>query len=157
MEWIFQSTHTCVNFFDIAGYTSSVKFVGTETDYRLDTITFYQYTYFQANEEYVEHDLPNLSLSGRIASLIITGSSAWTIYDQPNYLGNAICLQPQYSPYYEPAFVPDTIQLDPTVPHGSIRSVRKGCWTTKIANVTTTKTAEVHGQSVFPSIEFVQH
>jgi len=144
MEYIFEGAETCVDFHGLAGYVSSIKFVGKTEDYRQDTITFYETTYFQANEEYVEHDIPNLSLMGRISSLIVTGSSPWTIYDKTNFRGNAICLQPESSPYYEPAFVPDTINLEPTVPHGTIASVRKGCYTTKIAKIAVSTSKGTH-------------
>jgi len=154
MEYVFQSAETCVNFFDIAGYVTSVKFAGHSYDYRQDTITFYTDTYFQALEEYAEFDLPNLSLYGRIASFIITGSSSWTIYDRTNYAGNAICLQLNPSPYYEPAFVYDTVFLDPTVPHGSIASVRKGCWTKNVRNLTRGNGKEVHEKSAFVNPTF---
>jgi len=131
-EKVFQSAETCVNLFDISGYVSSVKFAGDFYDYRNATITFYRDTFFQASEEYGEFDLPKLSLHGRIASFIITGSSSWTIYYGSNFTGNAICLQLGLPLSYEPAFVPDTLHLDPAVPHGSIASVRKGCWTKKV-------------------------
>jgi hypothetical protein len=135
MEYIFEPAYTCVNFNGLGGYVSSAKFVGSNTDYRTDTITFYDDTYFQGFEEYVVNDLPNLSLSGAIASLVITGRSAWTVYDQANYGGNGICLVPVDSPTYDPAFVPDTVYVEPTIPHGSIRSVRRGCFSQKIASL----------------------
>lgn len=157
MEYVFEPTTRCVNFYDISGYISSVKYVGTDNDYRQDTITFYEYTYFQATEEYLQYDMPNLSLRGRIASLIITGSSSWTIYDKSNYGGNAICLQPEYSPNYAPAFVPDTLKIDPTVPHGSIQSVRRGCYTDKVIKIAKDSVnSHVHAKSLFSNPKFTQ-
>jgi len=147
MEYAFESSEKCVDFIDIGGFLTSIKYSGHNSDYRVDTITFYEFTYFQAAEELTHSDLPNLALVGRISSLIVTGSSAWTIYNKPNYQGSAVCLEIAPSPYYEPAFVPDTIFLDPSVPHGFVASVRKGCHTSKVLTLKRGN-KDVHEKSV---------
>ena len=135
MEYIFEPAYYCNNFNGLGGYLSSAKFVGSAQDYRADSITFYELVYFQAAEEFTQGDLPNLNLSGAISSLIITGKASWTVYDRPNYAGNGICLQVQSSPDYEPAFVFDTLNVSPVIPHGTIQSVRKGCLTEKVVTI----------------------
>jgi len=135
MEYVFEPKEKCVNFKSLGGYVSSVRAVGALEDYRQDSLTLYVDPYFQNEEEFSVGDLPHLRLNGRISSLIITGSSHWTIYDKPSFGGRGICLQITPTPEYAPSFVQDTTELDPIVPHGSIASVRKGCYTEKVIRI----------------------
>jgi hypothetical protein len=125
VEYIFGPNNYCTNFMSTAGYISSARFVGSPYDYRTDTFTLFEEDYFQGNEEYTFVDLPNLVLAGRHRSIVITGQSPWTIYDNPNYSGNSICLFPAQNPDYEPYLITDVSSID--IPYGSIRSVKKGC------------------------------
>jgi len=131
MEYIFSPTFQCFDFNNLGGFASSAKFVGDVSSFRVETITFYQTVYFQGSEEFVIGDIQNLNLRGAISSLIITGHESWTVYDAINYGGQAICLTPYVTPDYEPAFVTDTLDVSPEIPHGSIASVRKGCFSNK--------------------------
>lgn len=136
VEYVFGPNNFCTNFATVGGYVSSARFAGSPNDYRSDSFTLYQYDYFQGEEEYTYADLPTLQLSGNHQSIIITGASAWTIFDQPNYQGNSICLFPEPSSDYKPYIISDTSSI--SVPHGSIKSVRKGC---------VGKQQEVHGDN----------
>jgi len=135
MEYFFEPSFKCVNFNDLGGYVSSAKYVGDQNDYRAQTITFFQTVYFQGREEYVTGDVPTFQSNLYISSLIITGQESWTVYDQTYYGGQGICLTPNQNPYYTPAFVTDTLDVSPVIPHGSIASVRKGCHSTKIVSL----------------------
>jgi len=128
MEYFYKPTYGCSNFNGISGAVSSAKFVGSPTDYTRDSITFYEFPYFQGVEEYTFTDLANLNLFGRHASLIVTGKTAWTLYDRPNYEGNKVCIFPPPSGDFTPNFVTDTAQLTFPVPHGTVASVRKECY-----------------------------
>lgn len=133
MEYVFDSKETCHNFQEIRGFVSSVRSVGDYGDYRADSITFYSGIYFQNQEEFGVNDLPHLSLYGVISSFIITGSSHWTVYDEPNFEGRGICIQiSPTTPLYTPGFIGDTSQVVPSIPHGTIASVRKGCHAGKV-------------------------
>jgi hypothetical protein len=127
MEYVFGNNY-CVSFAGLGAAVSSLRFAGPASDYRLPSLSLYARIYFQGAEEYTEVDLPNLSLNGRIASLIVTGSpnQGWTLYDRANYAGNAICIYPPVTSIYEPAFIYDTTII--TVPHNTIASVRRGCF-----------------------------
>jgi len=126
VEFVFGPNNYCTNLQTIGGYVSSVRFVGSANDYRSDTITIFEGDYFQGAEEYSFIDMPNLALAGNHKSIIITGTAAWTVYDSVNYGGNSICLYPPTSNDYRPYFISDVISV--SIPHGTIRSVRKGCW-----------------------------
>jgi len=126
MEYVFGPANDCVNFATLGNRLTSMRFAGEPADYRADSITFYETTYFQGAEEYTVNPLPQLNLSGRIRSLIVTGNSPWTVYSSSSYLGDSICVYPPRPGSYEPAFVSDTRQIN--APWGSIRSVQKGCW-----------------------------
>ncbi len=96
-------------------------------DYRDDSLTLYQFDYFQGQEEYTLTEIPNLNLIGNHQSIIITGNSDWTVYDRPQYQGNTVCLKVPEPGNSTPSFISDLQNVDPSIPHGSIRSVRKGC------------------------------
>jgi len=98
-----------------AAFVSSLRAVGALGDYRQESLTLYEDTYFQNEEEFSIGDLLHLRLIGRISSLIIW-SSHWTIYDKPNFGGKWICLQSTPTLEYAPSFVQDTTELDPIVP-----------------------------------------
>merc|ERR1711942_615672 len=60
-----------------------------------DTLTVYEGEYFTGNEFYCTSDCGNLgNLDLDASSMIITGTSPWTVYDGQNYSGNAICVYP---------------------------------------------------------------
>jgi len=118
----------CNNFITVGGYISSVRFVGSPVDYTADTFTLYEEDYFQGSEEYAYTDLPTLALAGKHKSIIITGRSAWTVYDQAEFGGRSICLRPTSSPNAEPYLISDIDKI--SIPYGSIRSIKKGCATT---------------------------
>ncbi|XP_021949096.1 uncharacterized protein LOC110846597 [Folsomia candida] len=125
VEYVFGSSNFCTNLVTVGGYVSSARFAGSPQDFRSDTFTLYAEDYFQGDEEYTFADLPNLNLAGNHKSIIITGASPWTVYDQPGYIGNSICLYPEPSSEYKPYLITDVSQVQ--IPHGTIRSVRRGC------------------------------
>jgi hypothetical protein len=135
MEYIFRplSAPQCVDFDNLGGRATSARFVGNPINYRDETITFYQHDFFQGPQKYVFMDYPSLNFYA--SSLIITGQTSWTVYDQPNYEGQGICITPNESPTYEPALVTDTLDMSPEFPHGAIASVRKGCFATKVISI----------------------
>jgi hypothetical protein len=135
MEYIFRPTYACSDFQGLGGTVSSARFVGSPQSYASDTITFYELPFFQGAEEYTFTDLPNLYLYGTQASLIVTGKSGWTLYDRPNYEGESVCVFPPPSDNFQPAFITDTEELTIPVPHGTIASVRKGCYADQTASV----------------------
>lgn len=126
MEYVFGRDNYCVNLRTLAGRVSSIRYAGAPKDYRTDSLTLYQHDYFQGQEEYITSEVPNLTLVGNHQSIIITGNSPWTVFDRPNYQGNSICLKVPDTDY-TPSFISDLQNVDPSIPHGSIRSVRKGC------------------------------
>jgi len=117
----------CNNFITVGGYISSVRFVGSPLDYTADTFTLFEEDYFQGSEEYAYADLASLSLAGNHKSIIITGRSPWTVFDQAQFGGRSMCLRPTPSPNVEPHLISDI--SDVSIPFGSIRSIKKGCAT----------------------------
>jgi len=148
MEYVFGRDSYCVNIRTIAGTISSVRYAGAPRDYNQDSLTIYEGDYFQAREEFILTNLANLNLAGNHKSLIITGRSAWTVYDSPNFRGYSMCLRlPEPG---SPAFINDLEKLDPVIPHGAIRSVSKGC-VDRATNYTLTsfERADTHRRSTF--------
>jgi len=118
---------TPLNLISLGGYVSSVRFAGSAEDYRQDSFTLFQEDWFQGQEEYLTVDTPAIGMAENHKSIVITGSSAFTIFDQVNYAGNSICLYPPGN--YRPYLIENVLdEID--VPYGSIRSVRKGCVST---------------------------
>ena len=123
-EFVFGPNNFCVDLKATAGKTSSVRYAGSPNDYRADTLTFYEGTYFQGYEEYTFQDLSQLQRGP--SSLIITGLSPWTVYDQNNFNGESVCIYPPKSDNFTPAFVTDLKTIG--IPYNTIHSARKGCW-----------------------------
>ncbi|CAL4117393.1 unnamed protein product, partial [Meganyctiphanes norvegica] len=124
----------CGNFpNDYTDMISSVRFAGDPTNWQADTLTVYEGQYFTGNEFYCTSDcgsLGNLDLDA--SSLIVTGTSPWTVYDGTNYSGQAICVYPnetdngQNGNSFSFGMWPETSTLG--APDNTIRSARKGCW-----------------------------
>jgi len=120
-------TCTPFNLISLGGYVSSIRFVGSAEDYRSDSFTLFQEDWFQGQEEYLTVDTPSLGLAGNHKSIVITGMSAFTIFDQVNYAGNSICL---YPPGNNEPYLIENVLDEIDVPYGAIRSIRKGCVST---------------------------
>jgi len=130
MEYVFGRDNYCVNFLTIGGTVSSARYAGSPKDYRTDSLTLYKYDYFQGQEEYILNQAANLNLIDNHQSIIITGNAHWTIFDQPSYRGNSVCLLVPDPGSSTPAFLSNLESIPGVaqrIPHGSIRSVRKGC------------------------------
>lgn len=125
MEYIFGQDNYCVNLGSLAGDVSSVRYAGAPQDYHIDSLTLYEYKFFQGREEYSLHQVPNLYLKGKPQSLIIAGHSDWTVYDLPEYQGNAFCLQVPEHGKETPLFLYDLEETN--IGHGFVQSVQKGC------------------------------
>ncbi|CAL8072530.1 unnamed protein product [Orchesella dallaii] len=127
MEYVFGRDNFCTNIRTLPNAISSLRFAGASTNFADDTFTLYQFDYFQGEEEYLTTEASNLNLVGDHKSIIITGKVNWVVYDQPNFQGNSICLVVPEAGNERPApaFISDLSSEG--IPHGSIRSVRKGC------------------------------
>ncbi|XP_042885675.1 uncharacterized protein LOC122261911 [Penaeus japonicus] len=74
---------------------SSIKYVGSPNNLNADTLTLYQGTYFTGMEFYAFEDVPNLqSFTNLASSVMVTGSSPWTLYSGEGYTGESVCLYP---------------------------------------------------------------
>jgi len=131
MEYIFGPSFECTNLI-LDRRVSSVRFAGVPTDYKADTFTIYAREYFQGAEDFTTSDKPTVVVTYH-ESLIITGNSSWTVYDQRYYGGNSICLSITGSSY-APQFIPSLSSIG--VPNGSIQSMRKGCFAENIKKLT---------------------
>lgn len=102
---------------------SSARFTGDANDYRADSLTLFEGEYYQGEEEIIYERRPNLTLEGRLNSLIITGKTGWSIYGMPNYQGKSTCLQPDPPPDFDPWKIPELTERNLDL----IKSVHKGC------------------------------
>lgn len=131
VEPIFGRDKFCVNFHTISGTISSARYAGAPGDYRIDSLTIYEYENFQGREEYTFKHSANLELlAGSHKSIIITGNSNWTVFDEPNFQGNSVCLQVPEQNNFAPLIIRDiqkSSKLNGYVKYGSIQSVRIGC------------------------------
>lgn len=102
----------CTNFdskFD--NQASSARFVGAPNGYKYDTLNIYQGENFSGLEKFTYNDKPSFSEGEFGRSVIITGCSPWTLYEFPNYQGNAVCLYPSSSSDCFPGFFPKAADL----------------------------------------------
>lgn len=103
---------------------SSLRYTGHPEDYRRDSINMYFNDYFMGDEEFRYSDTPYLNYDNRAKSIIVTGTSWWTIYQNSNFGGYAACLAPGQSG--SPAFYFQSSDLQGL--GGDISSVALGCF-----------------------------
>lgn len=108
VESIFGRDNYCVNLRTIAGKVSSARFAGNPKDYKIDSLTIYEHTNFEGQEENTYEELQNLgNFSENHQSIIVTGDSNWAVFDQPMYQGKEVCLDVPQAGKYTPSFVSD--------------------------------------------------
>ena len=105
---------------------SSLRFTGAPDDWKYDTVNFYFNDYFIGEEEFTYNDMPQLNYDNRARSIIVTGCSAWTVYQYDNYQGQAACMFPADSSQCSPGFYKTGAELGSLA--GQISSVRRGCY-----------------------------
>ncbi|CAL8128163.1 unnamed protein product [Orchesella dallaii] len=117
------SQQYCFNLGDsVRGKLTSVRYGGHVTGLVESTFTLFEYTWFKGvAEEKFTASKPSLSLSSRHQSIIITGTSSWTVYEGLNYTGASKCL----SVSGNTNIITDISSIQ--IRHSSLRSVRKGC------------------------------
>jgi len=129
MEYVSDvNQYSCHHLNSTGGKLTSVRSAGDKNDYRLNSLTLYKEEYFQDQEEFTNGDLAYVKLRQH-KSLIVTGNSTWTLYDQPGYGGNAICVNcvyPEPPTSFKPLFISNIVD-ELKVPFNSIRSIRLGC------------------------------
>jgi len=89
-------------------------------------VNMYFNEYFNGDEEYSYVDKPQLNYDNRALSLIVTGCSFWTLYQDRYYQGNAVCVGPANQVSCEPGFYSTRSSLSGIA--GDISSLRRGCY-----------------------------
>merc|ERR1712241_716081 len=105
---------------------SSLRFTGAPDDWKYDTLNLFFNDYFIGDEEFTYNDMTQLNYDNRARSIIVTGCSAWTVYQYDNYQGQAACMFPADSSQCSPGFYPTSASLGSLA--SDISSVRRGCY-----------------------------
>lgn len=105
---------------------TSVRYAGSAWGFQEDGLIIYENDWFQSREMYAAADFPSLGRFSYGGSLIVTGQSAWTLYEYPYYTGYRVCVTPLDIVDASPGFY--TEPYDFGFAGRVIRSVRKGCW-----------------------------
>merc|ERR1712210_319002 len=71
-------------------------------------------------------DKPQMGYDNRALSLIVTGCSFWTLYQDRYYQGSAVCVAPSNQASCEPGFYSTRSSLSGIA--GDISSLRRGCY-----------------------------
>jgi len=103
---------------------SSLRYAGAP-DWKADTLSLYFNDYFIGDEEYMNKDVGQLSYPDRARSIIVTGCSPWTVYEDVNYRGKAMCVWPSDTTQCTPGLYPTSSTLGSL--SDNISSIRKGC------------------------------
>lgn len=84
----------CFNFESLAGRLSSFRFVGSEQDCTADSLDLYNGPHFTDEHLSTQKNIANLKQSNvnDPQSLIISGKTVWTLYEEPNFAGNYVCV-----------------------------------------------------------------
>jgi hypothetical protein len=64
---------------ELNNLVSSVRYGGSAFDFKQDAVNIYQGEWFQSSEVLALNDV--LSIAGYGGSLIVTGTSTWTLYE----------------------------------------------------------------------------
>ena len=83
---------------------SSIRYVGVPDNAGTSTINLYNNEFFIGGEEYAYQDTYQLNYDNQAKSIIITGCTAWTVYDGRNYSGKCKCLWPSDTNNCYPGF-----------------------------------------------------
>jgi len=102
---------------------SSIRFVGAPDGYKYDTINLFQYKGYMGLEQYAYGDTSSFNYDNLGSSAIITGCSAWSVYQYDNYQGQCYCLYSGDSSNCYPGFYKDLGGIS-----NQISSARKGCY-----------------------------
>ena len=95
-------------------------------DWKYDTLNMYFENFFIGDEEYMYNDKTRLQNDNKAKSIIVTGCSAWTLYQYDNYQGAALCVFLSDMGNCNPGFYSTSQQLG--VLAGQVSSVRRGCF-----------------------------
>ncbi|CAL4192645.1 unnamed protein product, partial [Meganyctiphanes norvegica] len=105
---------------------SSVRYAGTGN---LDdeTITIYHSPEYAGGEIMFIREEPFFGdYNNEASSMIITGETPWTVYSDPGYHGDSVCLQPW--PIGNGQWFGAWNNRDIGMPNNEISSVQKGCF-----------------------------
>ncbi|XP_064083886.1 uncharacterized protein LOC135199660, partial [Macrobrachium nipponense] len=118
---------------------TSMRYAGNKDVPNADTWTLYEGEFFSGLEFYGESDAASLDyLDLKASSMVLTGESPWTIYSGQSYSGDSRCVYPDTDHDIGPFgdrldFGIYTTMSAVGVPDNTIRSVKKGCWASKVA------------------------
>ncbi|XP_064084817.1 uncharacterized protein LOC135200265 [Macrobrachium nipponense] len=117
---------------------SSIRYAGDRHNPNGNTWTLFDGEYFSGQEFFGVTDAYSLQyLDLKASSLVITGSSPWTIYSGQGYSGDSLCVYPtdhdtgSVGDYLDFGIYPTMSAVG--IPDNTIRSLRQGCWSKKIA------------------------
>jgi len=131
---------------ELSDQVSSVRYAGSPFNYLDDGLNIYQSDWFQVSrlqrverstqgsasrtwsaqgaEVFATNDQPIVTaLAG---SLVVTGTSYWTLYETANYNGYHVCVTPADVQSASPGFYPSASDFG--FANRLVRSVRKGCY-----------------------------
>merc|ERR1719228_2296560 len=109
-----------------ANKASSIRFTGAPDDWKYDTLNLYFEEYFIGDEEFTYNDAAVMNYDNRAQSVVVTGCSAWTLYEYSNYQGRKVCVYPQDTSQCTPGFYSTRQSLGSLA--GTVSSVRRGCY-----------------------------
>jgi hypothetical protein len=105
---------------------SSLRFTGAPDGWEFDVLNLYFNDFFIGGEEYLYNDAAQLNYDNRARSVIVTGCSAWTLYQYNNYQGERLCVWPSNTAACYPGFYTTSQSLGLLA--GQVSSARKGCY-----------------------------
>ena len=105
---------------------SSLRFTGAPDGWEFDVLNLYFNDFFIGDEEYMYGDAAQMNYDNRARSVIVTGCSAWTLYQFNNYQGERLCVWPANTAACYPGFYTTGQSLGLLA--GQVSSARKGCF-----------------------------
>nr|ADD38111.1 Beta-crystallin A1 [Lepeophtheirus salmonis] len=124
--FIYGDSYREPDFKDFKNRASSLRNSGVGSSYKDKSINFYEREGFAGEEEYFSNDTPYFRKDNFGDSIIVTGCSPWTLYEEKYFAGDHICVYPSDENNCLPGFFPNLENLPQF--DGKVSSVRVGCF-----------------------------
>ena len=126
MHWGY-GDNNCIELEDssLNNRASSARFAGLSDDWKADHMSYYTEEWFMGWKEGLVTDSPFIQFTNGAKSLVVSGCTPWTLYEDRHYIGDCMCVYPSSSAC-TPGMYKDESSLGYMA--GRVMSVRKGCY-----------------------------
>ncbi|CAG0923943.1 unnamed protein product [Notodromas monacha] len=131
VEWAWGDNHLHNFGTYLDNNVSSARFIGPGQDMTADSLSMFSGSFFRGREYFLVASEDKLfGWSFALGSLVVTGNSAWTLYEEPGFKGSSGCVYPPGGGTPKMLATPDVIGN--VIGMEQIGSAKIGCHSRKI-------------------------